>query len=219
MKNPYLNAVSFRYVLLDCYKRIGLTEEETIVVLMIDHLLEQGNTFINSDMLSLKMNYKPSDIDPQLTTLVKKNYLTYDQVEGKLVMSLSNLKNKAYAVFKETMDREQSKLTDKGREEILSDLYPFYEGRLNRSLTPLEASTINEWLDARYTSDEIKNALLDTLKGGKKSIRAIEKVLKNSRKEKDILKEGSSAVSTTWDKDIAETIAIAKDLWGNNDKK
>ena len=215
MKNPYLNAVSFHYVLLDCYKRLGLTEEELSVILMIDHLLEQGNTFINSDMLALKMNIKPADIDKDLTELVKKNYLTYDTVEGKLTVSLNNLKDKVYALFKETMDREASNLTDKSREKALSEIHSFYEGHLNRSLSPLEQSTINEWLDARYTIDEIKNALLDTLKSGKKAIRAIERTLKSARKAQDILKEGSSAVSDTWDKDIEATIAIAKDLWGN----
>ena len=215
MKNPYLNAVSFHYVLLDCYKRLGLTEEELSVILMIDHLIEQGNTFINSDMLALKMNLKPADIDKDLTELVKKNYLTYDTVEGKLTVSLNNLKDKVYALFKETMDREASQLTDKTREKALSEIHSFFEGHLNRSLSPLEQSTINEWLDARYTLDEIKNALLDTLKSGKKSIRAIEKTLKSARKAQDILKEGSSAVSDTWDKDIEATIAIAKDLWGN----
>ncbi|MBR6226005.1 MAG: DnaD domain protein [Bacilli bacterium] len=215
MKNPYLNAVSFHYVLLDCYKRLGLSEEELSVILMIDHLIEQGNTFINSDMLALKMNLKPADIDKDLTELVKKNYLTYDTVEGKLTVSLSNLKDKVYSLFKETMDREASKLTDKTREKALSEIHSFFEGHLNRSLSPLEQSTINEWLDARYTLDEIKNALLDTLKSGKKSIRAIEKTLKSARKAQDILKEGSSAVSDTWDKDIEATIAIAKDLWGS----
>ena len=215
MKNPYLNAVSFHYVLLDCYKRLGLNEEELSVILMIDHLIEQGNTFINSDMLALKMNLKPADIDKDLTELDKKNYLTYDTVEGKLTVSLNNLKDKVYALFKETMDREASKLTDKTREKALSEIHSFFEGHLNRSLSPLEQSTINEWLDARYTLDEIKNALLDTLKSGKKSIRAIEKTLKSARKAQDILKEGSSAVSDTWDKDIEATIAIAKDLWGS----
>ena len=215
MKNPYLNAVSFHYVLLDCYKRLGITETGLSVILMIDHLIEQGNTFINSDMLSLKMNLKPTEIDKELTELVKKNYLTYDMVEGKLTVSLNNLKDKVYALFKETMDREASKLTDKTREKALSEIHSFFEGHLNRSLSPLEQSTINEWLDARYTLDEIKNALLDTLKSGKKSIRAIEKTLKSARKAQDILKEGSSAVSDTWDKDIEATIAIAKDLWGN----
>ena len=214
MKNPYLNAVSFHYVLLDCYKRLGITETGLSVILMIDHLIEQGNTFINSDMLSLKMNLKPSDIDKELTELVKKNYLTYDMVEGKLTVSLNNLKDKVYALFKETMDREASKLTDKSKEKALSETHSFYEEHLNRSLSPLEQSTINEWLDARYTLDEIKNALLDTLRSGKKSFRAIEKTLKSARKAEDILKEGSSAVSDTWDKDIEATIAIAKDLWG-----
>jgi DnaD/phage-associated family protein len=160
------------------------------------------------------MNLKPTDIDKELTELVKKNYLTYDMVEGKLTVSLNNLKDKVYALFKETMDREASKLTDKTKEKALSEIHSFYEEHLNRSLSPLEQSTINEWLDARYTLDEIKNALLDTLRSGKKSFRAIEKTLKSARKAEDILKEGSSAVSDTWDKDIEATIAIAKDLWG-----
>ena len=48
-----VNAVNFQFLLLEFYKKINMTEEELVVVLLIDHLLQDGNTFINAKTLAL----------------------------------------------------------------------------------------------------------------------------------------------------------------------
>ena len=67
--NSLINAVSFEYLLLDCYSKLGLSEKELTVCLMIEHLSKQGNAFVNSDMLALKMNLSTKEIDEAMSSL------------------------------------------------------------------------------------------------------------------------------------------------------
>ena len=80
--------ISFRLALLDSYKKLGLNENETMVILLIDYLLGQGNSLITSDLLSLKMTLQPEEIDGILVELLNKKYLSYKTEEGKLVTSI-----------------------------------------------------------------------------------------------------------------------------------
>ena len=87
VRNAMLNAVSFQYLLLDSYARLGLSEDELAVSLMLDHLLEQGNTFITADMLSLKMTFSSSKIDGIMSSLMKKGFLVYETGKDKKMTS------------------------------------------------------------------------------------------------------------------------------------
>lgn len=214
MKNPYQNVVPFSYVMLETYKKLGVTDEEAIVILMIDHLLNQGNSFINADMLSLKMGKSPNEINSIMDSLLKKGLLLY-VMKGKMETSLAPLSEKCYSLFGEMIERQRSMTLGDETANSLSEIISFFEDKLSRTLSPLEKDSLSEWIHSSYSVEEIKNALLDTLKTGKKTIRAIEKTLKARRKEDDLLKEGASAINDNWDKDIEETIAITKKIWGD----
>ncbi len=56
-----LPALDFRYLLLENYKKLGLSENEVIVLLMSDHFLKQKNPLITADLLSLKMGIPVKD--------------------------------------------------------------------------------------------------------------------------------------------------------------
>ena len=218
--NSLINAVSFEYLLLDCYSKLGLSEKELTVCLMIEHLSKQGNAFVNSDMLALKMNLSTKEIDEAMSSLLQKGFLVYDHDEdNKLTISLSPLKEEVKKEFAFSLTREQTNSMNKEREGDMTKLVSLFEEKCARTLAPLEISTITDWLDSGYSLENIKNALLDALNQNKKNIRAVNKILVNRRKQDDIQKEGASAVSDRWDKSVEETIQAAKTLWGNpNDK-
>ncbi len=218
--NALINAVSFEYLLLDSYSKLSLSENELVTCLMVKHLSDQGNSFVNADMLALKMNLGTKEINEIMASLMKKGYLTYDHdEENKLTVSLAPLENKVKKEFAFSLAREQNNSLNKEREEEMQKIVSLFEDKLARTLTPLEISTINDWLDNGYTLDMIKNALLDAVNAGKKNIRAINKILINRRKQDDIQKEGASGVNDRWDKSVEETIEAAKALWGDPDDK
>jgi DNA replication protein len=181
--------------------------------------LEQGNTLVTADLLSMKMNYAVKDIDKTMVGLLNRGLLSYDTSDKTMRTSLDPLKNQVYQAFQQSVERQQLTLMSKDKADRLSQLVAFFEGKLCRSLSPLESQTMGDWLEAGYSDEEIQDALLDALKEKKKTIRAVDKILRAKRRDEDIAKEGASAVSDTWDKDIEKTMEIAKTMWGNDDGK
>ena len=205
--------VDFSYILLDNYRNFGLNETELAVIFMIDHLLRQGNQLVTSDMLSLKMRLKTHELDQILASLVRNEYLSYDTTEKGMRTSLAPLKEKLYKAFERSLAKDRQNLVSEQRASALSRLNTHFEKRLNHTLSPLEADTIGNWLDAGYTEDDIRNALEDALLQRKRSLKSVDKILRSGRFRSDIAKEGYSGVTSTWDEDIERTIEIAKAKW------
>lgn len=207
--------ISFRLALLDSYKKLGLNENETMVILLIDYLLSQGNSLITSDLLSLKMTLQPEEIDGILVELLNKKYLSYKTEEGKLVTSIENIRKIVYSEMKKTLTWEVKKESVQKDESLISDLYSLYEDKASQPLSPIEKDTIVSWLKNGYSEEEIKNAVLDTARFKKLTIREVERTLKAKRRAKDLSEEGVSAIKDNYDKSIAETLENAKKLWGD----
>ena len=112
MSAKYLNvdAIDFRYLLLDAYKKMDISEQEVMVILMIDHLLKDGNDFITPDLLALKMTLSTKEIDNIMASLMKKEFLTYETVDGKMVTSLNPLKTKLYKQLQVAMEKDRANL-------------------------------------------------------------------------------------------------------------
>lgn len=219
-KKSIMNAVSFRYALLDSYKKMNIQETELAVLLMIDHLLEQGNTYVTSDMLSLKMSLSVSEIDKTMESLMSRGLLSIDFGHNGLKTSIDGLKDKVYAQFKKEMEYESANQVDSEREKTLQELNALFEEKFQHTLSPLDRSVIASWLTSGFKKDDIKDSLLDAVASHRNTVKAVDRILKSKRREDDFLKEGYSASSgpdDTWDKDIQETIALGKKMWGSDD--
>lgn len=219
MANIDLHAagIDFVYVLLDHYHQFGLDEKDLAVILMSDHLLRKGEHLITSDLLSLKMGISSSDIDRILSRLVKEGYLAYETGDEGMVTSLTPLKEKLYQAFERTLAKDRQSLHSEARASALSRLYDYFEKRLNRVLSPVENELIGSWLDAGYNEEDIRHALEEALNSRKRSLKAVDRVLRAGRAREDIAKEGYTGISPEWGEDIERTIEIAKTRWIDED--
>ncbi|MBP5216552.1 MAG: DnaD domain protein [Bacilli bacterium] len=211
------SAIDFHYVLLDHYKAFGIEEDELAVILMIDHLLKQGNELVTADLLSLKMNYKPKELDALIVNLVKKGLLEYDTSGKTMRTSLKPLEERLVQEFQNDIAKDKERLFSAERSEALSNLFGYFEKRLSKALSPVEKDAIATWLDDRYSEQQIKDALEDGIAAGKKTIRSLDKILRSQRARSDIQKEGYTAVDDRWNEDIERTIEIAKTRWVKDD--
>ena len=211
--SPSMDAVDFRYILLDQYKKLGISENELAVILMLDHLLKQGNTMITADMLALKMNIKSKELDGLLVGLLQKNFIAYDNSAGSMRTSIEPLKKVLYKRFQIALAKDRQNLLSAERANLLNRIYAYYEKRLNRPLSPLESDAINAWIDDGYDEDAIKSALETAIADGKKTIKSVDKRLRAGRRRDDFEKEGYSAVNENYSKDIERTLEIAKVRW------
>ena len=211
-------AIDFRFLLLENYKKLKLNEQELATIFMIDHLISQGNPLVTQDLLSLKMTLDVASIDKILAGLLTKGFITFVSQDGRTITSLEPLKKSLYREFQLSLTKENSDKDKKEIEEQLENIYETFEKLLGRQLSPVEVSKIREWVSYGYSDEMIIDALKEALSKGKKSLRSVDKILLTWSSREDREKEGVSTIREDWDKNLAETIRIAKTPWlDNND--
>lgn len=200
--------IDFKYLLLENYKKLNLSEVEVTTLLMVDFLIEDGTSFVTADLLALKMSLDVKEIDKVLAGLLVKGFLEYRADWNQTVTSLNPLKDKLIKEFQLKINKE---------DKNLGNLYKAFETSYKRTLSSVEVNKIKEWVAFGYSEDTIINALKEALSSNKKSLRSVDKILLNWAAREDIEKEGQSPLSQDWSKNMEETIRIAKTPWLNND--
>ena len=207
-----MEALDFRYLLLEYYKKLRLSENEVMVILMIDHLLEQKNTLITPDLLSLKMNISSKELDKILVSLLERDLIVYDMGK-KVKVSLKSLHKKLYETFQVALSKEQESLVSEKKAAYLKNIYEVFEKQLNRTLSPLEFSMIGEWVNDGFDDETIIRALNEALSKGKKTIRSVDRILVQYKAKEDMEKTGMSNVKEVWDDDMESLLEVAKAKW------
>lgn len=209
--------IDMEYVLLENYKKLGITETELAVIFMIQHLLKQGNTLITQELLALKMTLSIQDIDQVLSHLLSKHLIEFESDNGEMKTTLKPLELRLYREFEVALLKRREESLEKGFDTQVQNIYGVFEKEFGRTLSPAEFQKIREWISLGYEEDVIIDALHEALDANKKSIRSIDKILLKKTARKDIQKEGYSAISEGWNKDIEKTIQIASEKWVNDD--
>ena len=209
--------IDMEYVLLENYKKLGITETELAVIFMIQHLLKQGNTLITQELLALKMTLSIQDIDQVLSHLLSKRLIEFESDNGEMKTTLKPLEQRLYREFEVALLKRREESLEKGFDTQVQNIYGVFEKEFGRTLSPAEFQKIREWISLGYEEDVIIDALHEALDANKKSIRSIDKILLKKTARKDIQKEGYSAISEGWTKDIEKTNQIASEKWVNDD--
>lgn len=210
-------ALDFRFLLLENYKKLKLNEQELAVILMVDHLISQGNPLVTQDLLSLKMSLDIKSIDTVLAALLTKGYIAFVTEGGKTITTLDPLKKILFREFQFSMTRESSARSEKEANEQLENIYQAFDKLLGRQLSPVEISKIREWVEHGYSDETIINALKEALSKGKKSLRSVDKILLSWEQRDDIERDGLTTRNEEWDMNLEETIRIAKTPWLDDD--
>ena len=210
-------AIDFRYLLIENYKKLKINENELATIFVIDHLISQGNPFVTADLLSLKMSLDIKEIDTILAKLITKGLFEYKTVGKQTVASLEPLKQKLYREFQIFFSKEEEETSSQRISEELENIYTNYEKLLSRALSPVEISKIHEWVTYGYSDKLIIDALKEAISKGKKTLRSVDKILLTWSQRDDLESEGHTPLNSEWDKNLEETIRIAKIPWVKKD--
>ena len=210
-------AIDFRFLLLENYKKLKISENQLAIIMMVDHLIEHGNPFITADLLSLKMSLDIKEIDRLLADLLTRGLMEYTTVDGKTVTTLGPLKEKLYREFQISVSKENEAKNSETISNQLNNVFEQFQAELCRSLSPIEVSTIREWVSMGYTDEVIIDALKEAINQGKKSIKSVDKILLTWAKREDLETEGKTSIDDDWTKNLEETIRIAKTPWLDED--
>lgn len=185
MKFESSKALDFEYLLLEFYKTLNIQEREVVIILMIEHLLKQGNDFITSDLLALKMKYDIKEIDASLSILFTKGYLEYKEVNNELHTSLDSLKKSLFKTFEKTIFTEEEISKSEIIEEKRKIIFDAFMTSFNRNLSPIEISRIDSWIEQDVDQTIILDALKDASNREKLSVMYIDRLIVNKLKEED----------------------------------
>lgn len=186
MRYENSSALDYKYLLLEFYKQLNIAEREVLVILMIEHLMQQGNDFITSDLLALRMNLPQEEIDESLTVLFTKGYLEYIDKNGDTYTSLNSLHKLLIKTFEKSVYTDDEMEKNEELEERRNYIFEEFMKVFERNLSPVEIYTIDGWLSSEVDSDIIINALKDAKKYNKLNIKYIDRLIVNRIKEEDL---------------------------------
>ncbi len=185
MKFERANALNFYYLLLEYYKELNLTENEVIVILMISHLIEQGNEFVTNDLLALKMNLSINEIDVSLSSLFTKGYVEFLTDGEKVYTSIDKIKKITYKMFEKSLFTDEENKENEELERIREKVYERFMKEFNRSLSPIEIDRIENWINDKVDEHIIIDSLLEAKKRKKLSVNYIDKIIISKLKSED----------------------------------
>ena len=206
-------AIDFRFLLLESYKKLNINEKELAVIFMIDHLTSQGNPFISPDILSLKMTMSQQEIDEAMTGLLTRGLIEFTTKNGKTVTSLDPLKQKLFREFQMTSTFEDAARKSEKVNEMINNVYGQFEQILERPLSQVEFSRIREWISYGYTDEMIIGALKESISRGKKSLQSVDKILLSWSERDDREQEMIAQGDNINHQQLEERIRIAKTPW------
>ena len=210
-----MEALDFRYLLLEYYKKLGIKENELSVLLMLDHLLGQKNYLVTPDLIATKMNLSAKELDALYVSLMSRGFITLE-TGRKTKISLKPLRKKLYEAFEDALVKENAISRNPEKSKELKRLKEVYETQLARPLLPIETNMISEWISQDIPEEEIVEALRECLSKGKKTFPEIDKVLFQWKAKKDLENNGVTGNNKDWDQDIEKAMKIAKTKWINN---
>lgn len=170
--------VSIPVILFNYYAKLGINEEEFMVILQVIKFKQTGNQFPTPTEISDHMAISTSTCTSILRTLIQKGFLIIEESEENRLLceyySLKPLWDKLYTyLMKENIQKEQ----EQNNEEDMS-LYSVFENEFGRPLSPFECESLAIWIDQdEYDPVIIKAALREAVMSGKLNFRYIDRIL------------------------------------------
>jgi len=207
-------AFDYKYLLLENYKSLNISENELATILMMEHLINQGNKFITADLLALKMSLNVKEIDQVMANLFTRGFIEFTKKGNHTITSLEPLYTKLRKEFEVSLTNEEECRTNKELQENISNVISCFENMVGHVLSPVESSKIEGWVvNHVFDPAKIIDAIKECASKNKKTLRSVEKVLITWQSRDDIEAEGQTTLSEDWNKNLEETIRIAKTPW------
>lgn len=172
-------SISIPTILLKEYKRIGLKEEEVMLLLQIIHYQEKEQVeFPTSQQLQERMNYSSEEVMFMIEKLVNGGYLKIEVVEENGIhaerYSTEPLFHQLVTSFLENEQKSREKQIDQAYQNIFS----LFEQEMGRPLSSFECEQLGKWLDEdEYPEELIVAALREAVFCNKVNIRYIDRIL------------------------------------------
>ena len=178
-------------ILFNNYKRLNITEEELVVVMLIISL---GNKIeCNPDIFVQELGMEKHRVMMIINNLMSKKILSLETVKNGRKMeeyiSLSLLYDKLVNIVIDISEEDSVKIDN--------SIFTIFENELGKLLSPMQMETIKEWVTTYKNEELIVMALKEAVMNGAYHFNYIDKVLnewnkKGYKTKEDVLKDKSN---------------------------
>lgn len=172
-------SISFCDMLVRNFLVLGLSEKE-VVILMLLYINQDNGQILCSASISSKVTLSPLEVEETLINLIQKGFITLDiDNDGHEYYSLDLLIEKLGDIIE-----DEDKVSN--QDFILQSIIDYAEVTYAKNLSMNDTMIIKEWLKESYSEEEMKEAILDSLKAKKAHLRYADSILINSKKAKKV---------------------------------
>lgn len=199
--------INFTRLLTLNYKKMGLSDDEYILLSITYELVQTGTKFVNPSDLALLCGFTTTKIDVVYSGLIAKNYISNEfSSSGSIYTAFDGIVKKLLECLDDEVDHQQAqnKKSKIAKDEVLNYMETFFA----RPLSPLEFDVIQSWKSKNYEFELIKAACEVAMKSNNKSIRYIDTIIFEENKKQEIGAE-------EYQKRQQETIELSTVDWLN----
>lgn len=178
--------ISFNEMLIRYYTTLNLTETEAMILMVLYVQQDDTGEVLSIDKLKGKVSLKEEDLSLQILSLINKGYieLLIDD-SGREIFSIDNVITKLGDIISSN-DPNTNKID---RSSLLQEIVEYTEKCFQKVLSSNDLMIINNWLDLNYKLEDIKQAILDSLKVKKLHLKYADAILVNRKKERQQVKD------------------------------
>lgn len=187
--------ISFTEEILKNYKKINLNEIETILLIKLYQKLDNRDNVLSIEELGYCMTLNEEELSNLVIKLVQKGFIEINLNDGIESFSIDG----TIELLAKAIDNDEPN-TFQDRQDLLSQIVLYIETTYAKPLAPADLMIINNWIDLSYSFDEIKKAILDSLKAKKLHLKYADAILANrSVKEKREIVEYDEEIKSMLD--------------------
>ncbi len=187
--------ISFTEEMIKNYHLLKLNEIETMILIHLFHQLDTNNNLLSTKVLSSKMSITEEEISNYVMNLIQKGFIELVFDEKEEVFNLDG----TYNALARVLDDLEEDTTFKDRQDLLSQIVVYVETTYAKLCSPADLMVINHWLDVGYSFQEIKKAVLDSLKAKKLHLKYADAILANNKRQ-------SEKETVVYDEDIKKML-------------
>ena len=167
------NVISLNEALIQNYKSLDLDEVNMTLLLLLNLQKTHQDDLLSTSNLALKMTLSENEISKRILELLQKGYVELTIDETKEKFNLEPLIDKLGCLLAKTDEVRETDVN------LASKLIAYCEQVYQRILRAEDLKIVNMWVQEGYSEDEIKEAVLDSLKAKKMNLRYADAIIVN----------------------------------------
>ena len=184
MKNNF-KFLDFNALLLEYYKELNINNDELLILLMANHLIEEGEITLTNELFEIKLNMSFAEIDNAFNSLLTKKYITFETINDEFGASLKNIKNLLFNLYKKDLLNIDNFGNKKENADTRKELISSFEHYFERELTSSEIDYVYKWLENGIKQEMILDALKDSYNLNHLSLKNIDSIIAKKLKEEE----------------------------------